>query len=372
MGNSEYKSIVLFFSYKVSLKIWNDLGMITRESKTWEIFGASFRKVMFITYGDNEEVKLRNRYFPGVHLFNNKWYLHPIIYSIFLPILIRKELLNADIYRVNQVSGAFPAIICKLLYGKRLIIRCGFQLSQFLKEQKENYIKRIMALILEAVSYSQADQIIVTSSKDKEYIIKKYMIDKTKIEVIPNGIDTDLFKVSPEIKKIPGRILFVGRLIKQKNLFLLLESLKNIKDVNLLIIGEGHLKEALLLKAKEYKINITFEDRKGNDELPVEYNKAEIFILPSLFEGNPKVILEAMACGTATIGTDVTGIREIIRDKDNGLLSKADAVDLSNRIKLLLSDGNYRDKIGYNASKFIINNFSLKNTITKEIGLLYK
>ncbi|HAZ10422.1 MAG TPA: hypothetical protein DCY56_04875 [Candidatus Omnitrophica bacterium] len=360
------KHIALFFSYKVSLNVWEDLGMITRESRIWGILWKNFNKVSFITYGNkNEEVF--GKHFPSIKLLNNKWNLNPATYSIFLPFLYKKELMNIDLYKVNQVSGALPAIISKILYKKKLIIRCGFQLSLFLKKQKENIIKIFLALVLERISFYMADVIIVTSIKDREYIGAYHKVNFHKIKVISNGIDTELFNILEGIKKERGRILFVGRLIRQKNLFSLLEAVKGLKEIHLVIIGKGYLKEALAQKSKEYRVNVTFIERIKNEELPIEYNRSELFILPSLFEGNPKVLLEAMACGLPVICTDVDGMNTIVQHGVNGMLCQSHDESMKNSILELLNNEGLRKKLGQNARDTIVSKFSLDMVAEQEI-----
>ncbi|MBM3254029.1 MAG: glycosyltransferase family 4 protein, partial [Candidatus Omnitrophica bacterium] len=324
MDNLKDKSIALFFSYNVSLDVWKSFGMVTRESKIWSLFKENFKQIFFITYGDEKEYKLME-YFPDINLLNNKWYLNTVVYSFLLPIIYRKYLNKIDVYKVNQLSGALPAVISKILYKKKLIVRCGFQLSQFFKKQKENVLKIFLALLLERIAYSAADIITVTCEEDKKYILEHHRINPEKIKIVPNGIDTELFRVLDNVKKESRRLLFVGRLIKQKNLFSLLEALKDIKNIHLVMIGKGYLKEELKNMVKGNNLNVTFVDRVDNADLPIEYNKSEVFILPSYFEGNPKVLLEAMACGVAAICSDVEGLNSIIRHNHNGLLCQISA-----------------------------------------------
>lgn len=360
------KGIALFFSYRLSLKTLHASGILSRESKIWEIFGKNFNRIYFITYGDNEETNLTH-YFPKVDLLNNKWQLNPFIYTLFIPFLYRKELLGIDTYKVNQLSGALPAVISTILYRKKLIIRCGYQLSLFFKKQKESKIKILFALILEKISYFFAKRIIVTSPQDKEYIIIQHRIVSEKIVIIPNGIDTELFNILKDVKKEPGRILFVGRLIEQKNLFSLLEAVRDIKDAHLIIIGIGYLKDKLVKKVKEERINVTFIDSVNNNKLPIEYNKSEVFVLPSLFEGNPKVLLEAMACGTIVIGSNVVGINSIIKNRINGILCNPTSEKIRDSIVEVLNNRASFAHLANNARRDIEEIFGLYELLEKEI-----
>lgn len=364
------KQIALFFSYKVSLNIWEDLGIISRESRIWSLFSKNFLQSDFITYGNENEKTLIKEYFPGVTLLNNKWHLNPFIYSILLPLFYRKELKNIDIYKVNQLSGALPAVISKILYKKKLIVRCGFQLSQFFKKQNENLIKIFLVLLLEKIAYGIADLIVVTSPEDKEYIVVHHKINPNKVTTVPNGVDIELFNIFSDIKKESGRILFVGRLIKQKNLFSLLEAIRDIKEAHLVIVGKGYLKEELIRKTHEYKINVTFIDSMKNEDLPIEYNKSELFILPSFFEGNPKVLLEAMACGLSVICSNSYGMNNIIKHSYNGFLCQACAGDIQKAILKLLNDDKLRTELGRNARSAIVSNYSLNKVLEQEISCI--
>lgn len=368
MKDLKNKRIALFFAYNVSLKIWNDLGMISRESKIWHIFGKNFAQVYFITYGNKEENKFMG-YFPNIKLLNNRWHLNKFFYSLILPLLYRKELKKVDIYKVNQISGALPAVISKILFKKRLVVRCGFQLSLFFKKQKESILKVVTALILEKIAYNFADLVILTSPEDKEYAIRTHKINPAKITIFPNGIDTELFKIMPDVEENSGRILFVGRLIWQKNLFSLLEASRGIGGIHLVIIGRGPLKADLRRASEKWGINIEFLDSVNNDCLPLEYNKAEIFVLPSLFEGNPKVLLEAMACGRAIVASDICGINNIVKNRITGILCSPEAFSIRAALSQILRDKQLGRTIGQNARRYSEENFNLRKLIEDEVRL---
>lgn len=360
------KSIALFFSYNVSLSTWENCGILSREAKIWDIFSKNFKQIIFITYGDKADEQFQ-QYFPGTKVLFNKWRLPAWLYSLLIPFIYRSEIINIDICKVNQLSGSLPALLCKLLYKKKLIVRCGFQLSVFFKKQKENIIKQFFAFLLEKLAYSFAEVIMVTSGSDKDYISGRYKIKTDKIKIVPNGVDTQVFKVLDNVARQEGRILFVGRLIEQKDLPALLAAVSGIDKAKLVIIGKGKLKTQLRQTATQLKLEVDFIDSIKNVDLPFEYNKADIFVLPSFFEGNPKVLLEAMACGLAVIGSDVCGINNLIRHGDNGLLCDTSVFGIRAAIASLLSDVQLREKLGRNARNFIIENFDLSSLIYREL-----
>ena len=88
--------------------------------------------------------------------------------------------------------------------------------------------------------------------------------------------------------------------------------------------------------------------------------------MPSIAEGNPKVLLEAMSCGIACIGSNIRGINNIIKHKENGFLCETDSISIRDAIVELYNDENLRNKIGKNARKFILDNCSLELITEKE------
>ena len=99
--------------------------------------------------------------------------------------------------------------------------------------------------------------------------------------------------------------------------------------------------------------------------------RADVFALPSLVEGNPKILLEAMACQKAVIGTNVEGIRELIINKYNGILTDTDHDSIRSGLIELLDD-KLRQKLGKQARKFIIENYDIEKLLEKENRILLK
>ena len=155
------------------------------------------------------------------------------------------------------------------------------------------------------------------------------------------------------------------RTTEQKNLSLLIRAFKDT-DIALDIIGDGPLREPLLKEAEELGVELKIFDPVPNDQLPSIYNKYPMYVLCSTYEGNPKTLLEAMACERAVIGVDSPGISSIIQNNNNGLLVAPDSDKLREAIKTLMNDENLRNSLGFDARKTILNNYSLENGVRKE------
>jgi glycosyltransferase involved in cell wall biosynthesis len=148
----------------------------------------------------------------------------------------------------------------------------------------------------------------------------------------------------------------------------LLEAVKDTK-LRIALVGNGKQKEDLLQNASKNKVPLTQIDGMSNGDLPDFLNSCRLFVLPSHFEGCPKALLEAMACGLPVIGNDMIGINDVICHNTNGLLFNGSAVDLKNQIDLLLADTTLQKRLAKAARKYVLQNHSLETILSLETKL---
>lgn len=228
--------------------------------------------------------------------------------------------------------------------------------------------------MIERVAYKAADKIIFTSNKDKQFAQGKFNIASSKIELIPNYTDTELFKPLIELRtssfnpQKSASVIFIGRFSSEKNLFNLVEAAVDL-PIKIVLVGAGPLKNDLAEFAKTKTVTLEFKGSIPNERLSEELNKAEIFILPSFYEGCPKTLLEAMACGLPCIGADVEGIKEIIDHKENGYLCGTESVSIRKGIIEVLENKEMQEKMALNARRTILERFSLPKILEKEIDV---
>ena len=199
----------------------------------------------------------------------------------------------------------------------------------------------------EKKTYQISDKIICVSKDSKQILTEKYGINPRKIIVIPNGVDTGKFYPIENVKKINNSLLYVGRIDKRKGVDFLIRSMLSViqqnPEVKLFVGGKGQL----LPELKKYIIenglheNIKFIGFIPEDELNEWYNKVKCVVVPSVFEGFGITVIEAMAAGTPVIGTNVDGIKSIIKNKENGYLVEYGNTDsLANVIINVLRNDN--------------------------------
>ncbi|MBF0472702.1 MAG: glycosyltransferase family 4 protein [Nitrospirae bacterium] len=265
------------------------------------------------------------------------------------------------------MDGSYSAVIARFIYKKPLIVRTGYTASIFARNQNSSSIRIKLYQWMEWFAYKYADAAVTASLTDKDYICHKYKISPQDVYVFNNYIDTTIFRPKTRDKYV-DRIIFVGRLNIQKNVDSLIKAVLKTQ-LSLDIYGGGELRGELEEMSKTLGAKVRFMGIVPNSELPEILNKYRYFILPSLYEGMPKTLLEAMACGLVCIGTDVSGINEVIEDKVNGYLAKSTSADDIYDAIMRAQGGEDMNIIKNGLDKINVN-FSLEGFLEKEGNLI--
>lgn len=263
-----------------------------------------------------------------------------------------------DLVHDNQSLGYGLLLIKKL--GLPVIATIHHPLQIDRKEdlgQMPEFFKRLRRtfyypLMMQKLVARRLDRVITVSENSKNLIAKIYRMPGDKIETIPNGVDLNFFRPNPAVKKIPGRLLFVGSSEdRKKGILYLLRALKRINDPKVhLAIVDGRLRpERVYAKNLVHKMGLSarveFREKISREDLILEYNRAEIAVVPSLFEGFGLPALEAMASGAALIATNAGALPEVVggREDAGGILVKpGDERALAEAIANLLADPGLR------------------------------
>lgn len=218
-----------------------------------------------------------------------------------------------------------------------------------------------------------ADRIVAATPRDREQMIDLYDAPTRKINIIPPGVDLNLFRPIPiEIaKEYVGTpldnhsVLFVGRIDPIKGIDVWFEAMALLVRENphlrgkmcVCIIGgdvedeantEGELARLQSLK-EELGIGdlVTFLGRRSQNSLPFYYSAAEVVVMPSLYESFGMAALEAMACGTPVVASDVGGLPFVVRDGETGfLVPERDPRALAACLGVLLQSPDLRARLG--------------------------
>ena len=360
--------VTLFFTKGISLRTWDEIGMLDREVALYRHLQARGVNVTFVTYGNARDLCYADR-ITGIRILANRWCLKPKLYRSLLPILHGPFLARASVYKTNQMDGADIALNAARLWRKPLVARCGYMWSEFIANQYgKGSTKARNARKQEEVIFNAAKRIVVTTPSMQKDVMRRVPGAANRAVVIPNYVDTNRFH---PMRENPGEdeIIFVGRLSTQKNVAALLEAVQSL-NVKITLIGDGELKAPLKHRFGTLNGRLRWQGNVPNSELPVHLNRASLFILPSHYEGHPKALMEAMACGLPVIGADSPGIREIVRHGETGWLCRTDPKSIRKAIQELLALPEMRAELGRQARHFIKEQFSLDRVVDMELALL--
>jgi glycosyltransferase involved in cell wall biosynthesis len=227
---------------------------------------------------------------------------------------------------------------------------------------------------LEGETANEADLIVTISQYSFEKIQKHYSkVNPSKIRIVPNGVDLTkyhpaenpaLLKQQFGLKEAPV-VLFVGSLIPRKGIMLLAQTakqvVKTVPTTQFVIVGDGPLKNLLINHlTKEHLIdNFVFKNGLTEKELSALYGCSDVFILPSLQEGQGIVLLEASASEKPVVAFNIGGVNEVVLDGKTGLLARQGNCDEFAEVLLkLLGDASLRQKLGLAGRQFISENFT--------------
>lgn len=210
------------------------------------------------------------------------------------------------------------------------------------------------------------------------------LFDMPHGKVIKNGINLQKFNKGNSFKDIRAElgiakdvilVGYIARITVQKDPFTLIKAIATLPDalnMHFLMVGEGDLKEEALQLAAELKVlpRITFVDFR--QDVPDVLNAVDIYCLPSLWEGLPIGLLEAMAMGKAVVATAIDGTKEVIHHMENGLLIPPSSADkLAEAFALLATDEDLRSSLGTKAQQTIQEYYNVAN-MTRQVEKLYQ
>lgn len=265
---------------------------------------------------------------------------------------------------IDAIIGAKLARVPSVVHAQH-----GWDISDVVKPRGRK--KRIMKLL----SY-KVDKFIAVSDEIREWLVEDIGVKKDKVVLIDNGVDTGKF--SPKDKDVIRRKLgydtetviigTVGRLDPVKNQRSLILAFKNLtekyKNIGLMLIGDGPLRGELMRLTESLGISdrvLFLGEREDVDEL---LNVMDIFVLPSIAEGMPKTVLEAMSTGLPVVASEVGAIPKLVIHGETGLLiPPSDENALIEAIEYYLLNPSKREVHGCAGRKRILERFSLNRMV---------
>lgn len=227
-----------------------------------------------------------------------------------------------------------------------------------------NFPKRGLYTKFVRLVFANAD-FVLTLSEQSAKEVGRLGISKNKIKVFTYWVDLGKFKKVVGAKKKLGwkgyTVLYVGRLVNEKGVKVLLNSAKDwSENISLKIIGTGPL-EASVREHVSRNGNMEYIGSVDNDKLPVYYSAADVLIVPSIHkEGFGRVILESLACGVPVIGSNMGAILEAM-DESVGILVKPTKLEIAKAVEFLYKNRRRLEYYSKNARRFAQRRYSEKN-----------
>ena len=215
-------------------------------------------------------------------------------------------------------------------------------------------------------------RIITVSHSSRNDIAAEFNIPKEKFSTIPIGINTELFHPVGSIKPIPHRLIVTNSAdTPLKGLYYLIHALRQVADirpVELVVVGtpkkNGIIKK--LIQSLDLKNHVRFTGRIDDGQFLLEYAKASLAVVPSLYEGFGLPVGEAMACGLPVICTTGGALPEVAGDAAK-LVPPGDATALAQAILELLEDKNQRERLAEAGYNRIMKEFTWETTAIKTV-----
>jgi glycosyltransferase involved in cell wall biosynthesis len=285
----------------------------------------------------------------------------------FPPILQMLDYIQREKFTEIIISTPGPVGLTALLAAKML----NLQTSGIYHTDFPQYIRILTEdSFLESVAwrymhwfYGQLDTVFVNSEEYRQSWIRRGF-DPTKLKILPRGLDTELFHPSrrdlaffDRFGRCNGeiRLLYVGRISREKDLDVLAAAYRELRDeglpVQLFVVGHGPYSEAFA----ESLPQAVFTGYLRGIELATAYASADVFVFPSTTDTFGNVILEAQASGLPVVVSDSGGPKELVEDQTNGVITKShDVKDFTRAIRVLVTDRALRERMAKSARNSVV------------------
>src|SRR6266478_1159459 len=342
-------------------------GVVTTIRKMTAAGAAEGKELIVVTSRGNLEmsdIPIKN--FPPIGEFELPEY--ELQKLSFPPVLQMLDYIQREKFTEIIISTPGPVGLTALLAAKMLNLQTSgiyhTDFPQYIRILTEDSFLESMAWRYMHWFYGQVDVVFVNSEEYRQSWIKRGF-DPAKLKIFPRGLDTELFTPARRdpaffekfsVQNGEVRLLYVGRISREKDLDILADAYRRLRDeglpVQLFVVGHGPYSEAFAESLPEACLTGYLRGR----ELATAYASADIFVFPSTTDTFGNVIIEAQASGVPVVVSDSGGPKELVEDKANGLITKSrDVEDLTRAIRELVLDSDRRRRMGSHARESVVN-----------------
>lgn len=339
------------------------------ESYVYEISKRLAKKYDVYVYTTDPTGKLpKEELIDGIKVRRFKSIAPNDAYFLSIPLYFNIKNEHCDILHANSFS-AFPSFLAYLAINRRtkkFIFTPHFHpvgstpLRTFLHKFYDPIQKKL---------FDRADKVVCLTNYEKDLVHKKFNIPFEKIEVIPNGITPEEFRIKKPAKQFDFEILYVGRIEKYKNIHKVFPALKSLlqrhpdTDIHFTIIGKGPYKSKLNKLARKFNISniISYEQDLSRKDLIERYKRADVFVMPSEYEAFCITVLESIASQTPVVISNLPTIKEFA--PKNGSFVFRNTFELRDILEYIMQN---RPKFEFEYERYSWDN------VTKKVENIYK
>ncbi len=297
-----------------------------------------------------------------------------------------------DVIYARHGINSLGAVVLSKTFRKPLVLEVNALWSDDVRYYARHYalvkmaITETLARLLDVLSFRYSDMIVAVTEGIKKAIVEEFSMPPSRVQVIPNGANTDLFKPTDQnaarlavgLGKDDKIICFVGSiyyLTPWPGMSDLIAGaprvLKKVSRAKFLIIGNGPLKNRwhLMVRGLNLQDAFIFAGRVPYDLVPTYINASDICVVPFRRMVNeqrglsPLKLYEYLACGKPVVGSDIRGVGDLLKSSDAGMaVPPEDPEALGEAIVLLLNDEKTRARMANNARQIAVRNFSWRST----------
>lgn len=370
MTDRKARILTLFMSNGYSLTRWKSEGILSREILLYQTLCAqrAFDEVQVFSYDAADLDLVAQPDYRGIRILGpSKGSYRGVpaaLWSLWGVVRHRRAIARSAWLKTNQVSGAWAAALSAVITRRPLMMRLGYILSRRFALNGQR-LSAAIAGLLERFVFARA-QVVVVTSLDAASAVQAVGVPKSKIHLAPTYVDVEAFSPKKDYQ-FSEPMLYVGRLEPQKNVLNLALACRQM-GVGLDMVGRGSLEPDLRMIAASEGAPLRLLGQVANQDLPELLRDHSIFVLPSLHEGLPKVLIEAMAAGLVCVGTNIPGTVDLIEEGRTGYLIDGFSTDaIVAALTRALSER--RHTLGAAARAQVLERFSLQVYVEREAAL---
>jgi len=329
----------------------------------------TFRQIVMVRGWDESSERIGGYLAEHIELIKDPGPSQDRTWSRRLACILREH--RVDVLHVRGLSMLMDSVLAAEMYGKTAVA-CSFHGFESADTQFGGIRRKVFREAL-----LRCDDRWAVSEAAARAISQRLNLSRDAFGVLPNGVDTVRYQPAMDTAAVRRELglplhstvlLSVGTLKEVKGHEVLLEAMQNLngdaENVVLVLVGNDTLNGSLQRWAAEHLPGLDVRFMGQQADVVPWYQAADVFVMPSLWEGSSNALLEAMSCGTAAIATRVGGNEDVIQDERTGLLVEAkDANELREAIRRMLADPGLRSRLAAAGRRDVHGRFSLEKTL---------